>query len=71
VKSLNWGPWDGGMVTPSLREHFRELGVPLIPIEEGAQFFVREIGSGSGRGVEVVIGADPSRCTSSTLKVHL
>ena len=71
VKSLNWGPWDGGMVTPGLKEHFRELGVPLIPIEEGAQFFVSEIGSGSGRGVEVVIGADPSRCTPSTLKVHL
>jgi NAD(P)-dependent dehydrogenase (short-subunit alcohol dehydrogenase family) len=71
VKSVNWGPWDGGMVTPGLKEHFRELGVPLIPIEEGAQFFVREIGSGSGRGVEVVIGADPSRCTPATLKMHL
>ena len=22
VRSLGWGPWDGGMVTPGLKAHF-------------------------------------------------
>jgi Flp pilus assembly protein CpaB len=25
VKSLGWGPWEGGMVSPQLREHFASL----------------------------------------------
>ena len=36
VKSIGWGPWAGGMVTPLLKAKFDELGVPLIPLAEGA-----------------------------------
>jgi len=52
VKSIGWGAWEGGMVTPSLRAHFEQLGVPLIPIAAGAEHFVEEL---SFLGTEVVV----------------
>src|SRR4029450_7335977 len=36
VASVNWGPWDGGMVTPQLRKLFASEGVGVIPLREGA-----------------------------------
>lgn len=43
VKSLMWGPWDGGMVTPALKKHFAEMKVPLINLQQGAKWFVDEL----------------------------
>lgn len=58
VRSINWGPWDGGMVTPALREHFRAQGIGLIAPESGAAAFVQELdGAATAGDVEVVIGA--------------
>ncbi|MCX4903171.1 type I polyketide synthase [Streptomyces sp. NBC_00878] len=48
VKSIAWGPWDGGMVGPELREHFRSQGVALIDPDVGARAFVRELNAGPG-----------------------
>jgi hypothetical protein len=58
VKSMNWGPWEGGMVTPELKAHFEAMGVPLLPLAVGAQMFVDEITRGLP-GVEAVFGGDP------------
>lgn len=58
VKSFNWGAWDGGMVTPSLRTHFTDRGVNLIPIEQGARVFVEELLFGDREQIEVVITGD-------------
>ena len=41
--SINWGPWDGGMVTPALKKLFAGEGIGLIGLEEGGDFLVREI----------------------------
>ena len=57
VRSIAWGPWDGGMVTASLAAHFRSRGASLIPLASGARAFVRELGHSAG-GAEVVIAAD-------------
>jgi NADP-dependent 3-hydroxy acid dehydrogenase YdfG len=55
VVSIGWGPWEGGMVTPSLHKHFESRGVKLLPVAAGAAAFVAEL---SGRGdVDVVIAA--------------
>jgi hypothetical protein len=54
VVSLNWGPWDGGMVTPALKNVFEQEGIGLIPPEAGGDHLVREL-SGGGRDVEVVV----------------
>ncbi|MCP3804494.1 SDR family oxidoreductase [Allokutzneria sp. A3M-2-11 16] len=42
VRSIDWGPWHGGMVTPQLAELFTGNGVPLIPIAAGASAFAEE-----------------------------
>ncbi|MBP1991653.1 SDR family oxidoreductase [Paenibacillus eucommiae] len=56
VKSINWGPWDGGMVHPGLKKHFEQMGVSLIPLKEGTDAFVKELHSPIGSDREVVIG---------------
>ncbi len=56
VKSLGWGPWAGGMVTPALRRHFESIGVDLIELEVGARMFVDELASPQTDQVEVVLG---------------
>ncbi|MEP6298961.1 MAG: hypothetical protein ABJ382_16670, partial [Ilumatobacter sp.] len=56
VKSLGWGPWAGGMVTPSLKSHFEAMGVELIDLDDGAQMFVDEIASRHRDQVEVLLG---------------
>ncbi|MBT3359194.1 MAG: SDR family NAD(P)-dependent oxidoreductase [Rhodospirillales bacterium] len=58
VKSINWGPWDGGMVSPGLADHFRSNGVPLISVPAGVKFLVREL-TDDGGAVEVVVGGAP------------
>ena len=58
VRAINWGPWDGGMVTPALREHFHAQGVGLIAPDEGAAAFGRELaGPATAAEVEIVIGS--------------
>lgn len=58
VRVLHWGPWDGGMVTPSLRSVFLERGVALIPTAEGARMFVSAI-TNPKAPVSVVVGGRP------------
>jgi NAD(P)-dependent dehydrogenase (short-subunit alcohol dehydrogenase family)/acyl carrier protein len=55
VLSIGWGPWDGGMVSPGLRKVFEQEGVGLIPLEEGANWLVRELGNPGPSPVEVVV----------------
>jgi hypothetical protein len=59
VKSLGWGPWEGGMVTPQLKEHFAKLGVPMIPLDVGAQMLADELCGANGDQVELVLGGEP------------
>ncbi len=58
VRVLHWGPWDGGMVTPSLRAVFVERGVALIPIGDGARMFVDAI-TDPRAPISVVVGGRP------------
>lgn len=46
VRSLNWGPWESGMVTPALRRHFQAAGVGLITPDAGADALVAEFARG-------------------------
>ncbi|MFQ5561124.1 MAG: SDR family NAD(P)-dependent oxidoreductase, partial [Nitrospinota bacterium] len=55
VISLNWGPWDGGMVTPALKKIFQKEGVGLISLQAGAEYLVKEIASTGDRSVEIVV----------------
>ncbi|MDF1663194.1 MAG: SDR family NAD(P)-dependent oxidoreductase, partial [Planctomycetota bacterium] len=59
VKSMAWGPWESGMVSAALKARFEQMGVPLIPLKEGAELFVKEIQQGRHEVVNVVIGGPP------------
>jgi acyl transferase domain-containing protein/NADP-dependent 3-hydroxy acid dehydrogenase YdfG len=56
VRAIAWGPWQGGMVSAELEEHFRRQGVPLIPVADGAHAFLSELES-SDRVGRVIISA--------------
>jgi acyl transferase domain-containing protein/NAD(P)-dependent dehydrogenase (short-subunit alcohol dehydrogenase family)/acyl carrier protein len=72
VIAPNWGPWAGGMVTPSLRPLFEAEGIALIPPSEGARYLVQELRNSEGQPVEVVIlgggGPDPEFLKPTTVE---
>lgn len=43
VQSINWGPWEGGMVNAQLKALFAQRGVSLLPLAEGAACFVNAL----------------------------
>ncbi len=68
VVSLNWGPWDGGMVTPALRDLFAREGVGAIPLEAGAVLLAGELRLAPPGPREVVVLAAGS--TAPTIPVR-
>ncbi len=61
VLSVNWGPWDGGMVDTRLKKMFHNEGVGLIPLDAGAEYLIQELQSAPSADVElVVLGPTPS-----------
>ncbi|MEM6931543.1 MAG: polyketide synthase dehydratase domain-containing protein, partial [Myxococcota bacterium] len=58
VRALQWGPWEGGMVTPQLKAHFEAQGVPLIGLDAGARMLVAEVADRRPL-TEVVLGGEP------------
>jgi acyl transferase domain-containing protein/NAD(P)-dependent dehydrogenase (short-subunit alcohol dehydrogenase family) len=58
VISINWGPWDGGMVCSALKLKFEKCGVDLIPMDAGAMCMIYEMMGDKSLPVEVVIGAN-------------
>jgi len=57
VISINWGPWDGGMVTGTIKREFNKNKIELIPIEEGSKCMLLEMMGNKSNPVEVVIGS--------------
>ncbi|MEV6099615.1 beta-ketoacyl synthase N-terminal-like domain-containing protein [Nocardia sp. NPDC051981] len=57
VTALDWGAWDGGMVTPELREHFRSRGVPLLAPAAGAAAFTAQFSAARRSEPVLLIGS--------------
>ena len=55
VVCINWGPWDGGMVSDDLRRLYSAAGVELMSVEEGVSSFLSEIDRTDRPNGEVVI----------------
>jgi NAD(P)-dependent dehydrogenase (short-subunit alcohol dehydrogenase family) len=55
VACINWGPWDGGMVTDELRRLYATAGLELIAVEAGVASFLAEIGRTDRASAEVVL----------------
>ena len=61
VKAIGWGPWAGGMVDASLEKHFGAMGMALIPLVNGAQFFADEFTGRNGTATTLLYGGDVAR----------
>ncbi|MEW5734776.1 MAG: SDR family NAD(P)-dependent oxidoreductase [Thermodesulfobacteriota bacterium] len=57
VVSFNWGPWDGGMVTPELARAFAKRGISTIARQEGAAVFASALVSEQSPGAQVLVGS--------------
>jgi acyl transferase domain-containing protein/NAD(P)-dependent dehydrogenase (short-subunit alcohol dehydrogenase family) len=57
--AINWGPWEGGMVTPALAKVFEKEGIGLVSYVDGGETLLRELAAKDG-AAEVVILAQPS-----------
>ncbi len=67
VVSIDWGPWDSGMVTPELKRAFAERNMTVIPTDAGAELLVKEITSQhtvDDQPVQIVVGQIPTRPAS-------
>ncbi|HPQ39885.1 MAG TPA: KR domain-containing protein, partial [bacterium] len=53
--AVNWGPWDGGMVTPELRKVFESEGIDVIDPASGARYLSRELRMEYGTTVPVPV----------------
>jgi NAD(P)-dependent dehydrogenase (short-subunit alcohol dehydrogenase family) len=59
VISINWGPWEAGMVTPELKKAFQERGVEVIPVDVGARILVQELMPKEESNIQLVVGNLP------------
>ena len=60
VRSINWGPWEAGMVDATLKAHFQRSNIGLITLDDGAAFFRRELRLAQNEVVEMVAAASVS-----------
>jgi NAD(P)-dependent dehydrogenase (short-subunit alcohol dehydrogenase family) len=57
VLSINWGPWDSGMVSPELKKVFKERNIQLIPADLGAHALIEELTCAEQPAAQVLIGS--------------
>ncbi len=57
VVSIDWGAWDGGMVSPGLKKMFEAHGVQLIPQDAGAWLMAYELSKANKSEAQVVVGS--------------
>jgi len=57
VTTFNWGPWDGGMVTPELKKLFAQRNISVIPIDEGSDLFVVDVTSAGNNAIQILVGS--------------
>ncbi len=53
--AVNWGPWDGGMVSDELRRMYTAAGIDLIPIDEGIAWLLTQLREPTQPSAEVVV----------------
>ena len=57
VVSINWGPWDSGMVSPELKKVFEERNIQLISAEFGVETLINELTRTKQNSPQIVIGS--------------
>jgi len=72
VVAVDWGPWDGGMVTPELKRLFAERNVAVIPVDVGTDLLADELAR-EPRAAQIVVGGallPPTREPSADLRSY-
>ena len=72
VLAIDWGPWDGGMVTPALKRLLARRDIDVIPLETGREIFADALASDDGNA-QLVVGnalARPARTPDDVLRTH-
>ena len=67
VRSLAWGPWAGGMVTPGLARLFEKAGIQMIALDSGAEALAREVASEDDLPQVVLMNGEPP---TTALPIH-
>ncbi len=71
VIAMNWGPWDGGMVTPEIKRIFTQKNIEVIPIQLGTEILVDELNRNNKNRTQVLVGSPlfvPAPSLSTELK---
>jgi hypothetical protein len=58
---MNWGPWDGGLISEALRAAYTQRGIKLIPPSAGSRACIDELRLRDARAPEVVLACDARR----------
>lgn len=67
VVSLGWGPWDGGMVTPQLKELFERQNIQVIPQRVGAEILAEELTQTQEKLAQILVMSKPITVTPKTV----
>ncbi|MBD2621754.1 SDR family NAD(P)-dependent oxidoreductase [Microcystis flos-aquae FACHB-1344] len=59
VVSIGWGPWDGGMVTPQLKQLFEQQNIKVIPQQTGAQMLAEELTQTQAKTPQIIVMSNP------------
>ncbi|MFE3321772.1 KR domain-containing protein, partial [Nocardia sp. NPDC059195] len=71
VTAIDWGAWDGGMVTPTLREHFSARGIPLLAPAAGAAAFTAQFTTARREEPVLLVGAAKALSTGDPVVTPL
>jgi NAD(P)-dependent dehydrogenase (short-subunit alcohol dehydrogenase family) len=55
IVSINWGPWDRGMINPTLKKFYQENNIDLIPVDIGIKFCRNELRIARVQAVEQIL----------------
>jgi acyl transferase domain-containing protein/NAD(P)H-dependent flavin oxidoreductase YrpB (nitropropane dioxygenase family)/short-subunit dehydrogenase len=62
--SINWGPWDAGMVSADLRKLYASRSILPIPPDTGLRHFMQQLGRGASGTPELVISSSIKQIAS-------
>ncbi|WP_321813952.1 MULTISPECIES: SDR family NAD(P)-dependent oxidoreductase [unclassified Paraburkholderia] len=65
--SINWGPWDAGMVSDTLRRLYASRSIRPIPVEQGRRHFMAALERGASGTPELVISSSIQQIASLRL----
>lgn len=56
--AINWGPWESGMVTDTLKGFYEQYNIRLIPVNVGADFCEKELHHAKEGDAQILICGD-------------